>query len=165
MKPSPLALVPAALVLVALLSGIPGTQAAEPHAAAAVAADLRMAQQAEPLREVAELFVRHAMAGELEATQALLSRAMVERSSAAAIRQALQARILPFFQRGQAMTGSATITGTTDANGQRGHAFYLWLAQRDGSAPRPFTVYVVVEDGRPVIANIVPDRLVAGRHR
>ena len=72
---------------------------------------------------------------------------------------------MPFFQRGRAIGRSTTITRTTDAAGHSGFAFYQWLEMRDGSPARPFTVYVVKEGDRVVVANIVPDQLVAGRHR
>lgn len=72
------------------------------------AADILMAEQAAPLRGLADRFVSRAMAG--------------------------------------------------DASG-------LQSMPAAGGEPRPFTVYTVVEAGRPVVANIVPDRLVPGRHQ
>lgn len=146
-----------------LLAGLLGTAPAP--AAGDAGSELQMAQQSEPFRELAEAFVARALAGELAATQAMLSRAMVERSGEANVRHALAAQILPFFRSGLAIGNSRTITRTTDASGQQGFAFYLWLTQRDGGAPRPFTVYAVDEAGQARVANIVPDRLVPGRHR
>ncbi len=153
------------LAIVTLLSSVQAGPPVSPNSAASVAVDLQMAQDAEPFRIAAEGFVAQALAGDAAATQALLSRAMVARSGEANIRRALEAQILPFFQRGSGIGGSRTITRTSDAAGQQGYAFYLWLDQRDGSAARPFTVYAVSEAGRAMVANIVPDRLVAGRHR
>lgn len=153
------------LVIAALLGSAQAGSQAAPNSAASVGADLQMAQDAEPFREVAEAFVARAMAGDMGATQALLSPAMVERSGEANVRRALEAQILPFFQRGLGLGNSRTITRSSDASGRQGYAFYLWLKQRDGSEARPFTVYVLAEGGRAMVANIVPDRLVAGRHR
>lgn len=130
-----------------------------------VTQDLRMAQDAEAFRSTAQAFVAQAMAGNGEATLQMLSQALRLRSGEAAIRRALQAQILPFFARGNETGRSVTITRTTDAAGQAGFAFYMWLQPRDGGAERPFTVYVVDEGGRPMVANVVPDRLVEGRHR
>lgn len=130
-----------------------------------VAADLRMAQDVAPFRGTADRFVSSAMAGDAAAAQAMLSQALVQRSGTQAIRQALDTRILPFFAQGRGTGRSVTVTHTTDASGQQGFAFYMWL-QPAGDAPlRPFTVYVTEEQGRMVVANIVPDRLVEGRHR
>lgn len=130
-----------------------------------VAADLQMASESESFRKAAEAFVARAMAGDAAATQAMLSRALVERSGEAGIRRALEGQILPFFARGQGAGRSVTITRTTDAAGQQGFAFYMWMMASDGAAPRPFTVYTVQEQGRIVVASVVPDRLVEGRHR
>ena len=133
--------------------------------AADVAADMQMAVDSQPFRQLADRFVAQAMAGDLAATQAMLSRQLVARSGDAAIRQALDAQILPFFRAGRAPGRSVTTTQTTDAAGQRGFAFYMWMQQAGAAPQRPFTVYVVQEGERLVVANIVPDRLVEGRHR
>jgi hypothetical protein len=153
------------LGLAAMLS-LAALPARAQNGAADVAADLRMAQESEAFRGVANAFVARAQAGDADGTMAMLSKALVERGGEAQIRQALQTQVLPFFQRGNAAAPSrgVTVTRTTDASGQRGFAFYMWLAQRDSSAPRPYTVYVVSEDGRPVVATAVVDRRVEGRH-
>jgi hypothetical protein len=130
-----------------------------------ISTDLQMAQDAQPFRQAADAFLAHAQAGDVEAAHALLSRALVQRMGEAAVRQALVGQILPFFQRGSGLIGSSTVTRTTDAAGQQGFAFYLWLQPRDGGSPRPFSLYVVAEGGRAVVANVVPDRAVEGRHR
>ena len=132
---------------------------------ASVAADLRMAQDAQPFRRTAEAFVASALAGDAAQARAMLSPALIARSGEAAIRRALDTQILPFFALGTAPGKSVTITRTTDAAGQQGFAFYMWLQTTDASALRPFTVYVVEEQGRFMVANVVPDRLVEGRHR
>lgn len=129
-----------------------------------VAADLRMAEEAATMQRVVDRFITRALAGDADGSAALLSRALVERIGAPAATKAMQERILPFFARGGAVGRSATIARTTDAAGQSGFAFYLWLVGAQGEA-RPFTVYVVEERGRAVVANVVPDRLVEGRHQ
>jgi hypothetical protein len=135
------------------------------HAAGDITADLQMKAESQPFRQAADRFVAHAMAGDLEGTRAMLSEQLVARSGEASIRRALEAQIVPFFRSGRGPGRSVTVTQTTDAAGQRGYAFYLWMTQ-DGAAPqRPYTVYVVREGERYVVANIVPDRLVEGRHR
>jgi hypothetical protein len=131
--------------------------------AAEVAADLRMAEDAGPMRQAAERFIARAMAGDAAAAQAMLSRALVERAGEAAVAKAMQGMILPFFARGGEVGRSVTVTRTTDAAGQNGFAFYMWLVPAQGEA-RPFTVYMVDEAGTPRVANVVPDRRVEGRH-
>ena len=149
-------------LLAAALLQVPSLATAQ---ATPVAADLRMAQDAEPFRRTADAFVASAMAGDAARTQAMLSPALVARSGDAAIRRALDAQILPFFAQGTRPGKSVTVTRTTDAAGQQGFAFYMWLQGTDASTQRPFTVYVVEEQGRYTVANVVPDRLVEGRHR
>jgi hypothetical protein len=153
----------ALVVLAAALLQLPVV--ATVQAAPSVAADLQMAQDAQPFRRTADAFVASAMAGDAARAQAMLSPALVARSGEAAIRRALDTQILPFFAQGKAPGKSVTVTRTTDAAGQQGFAFYMWLRGADPSAERPFTVYVVEEQGRYTVANVVPDRLVEGRHR
>lgn len=139
--------------------------AAQAQTASSVAADLAMAEDAAPFRRAADAFVARAMAGDGRATAAMLSKAMVDRVGEAGIRGALERQILPFFQAGSGPGRSVAVARTTDASGQRGFAFYMWMAQRDAAAPRPYAVYVVAEAGRLAVANVVPDRLVEGRHQ
>ena len=154
------------LVLWALAGALLLIQApAAAQATQSVAADLRMAQDAEPFRRTADAFVASALAGDAAQAQAMLSPTLVSHSGEAAIRRALDTQILPFFARGKAPGRSVTVTRTTDAAGQQGYAFYMWLQTADASSQRPFTVYVVEEQGRLTVANVVPDRLVEGRHR
>jgi hypothetical protein len=156
-------------VLLALCVVLVSMQTAQAQSAATapadVAADLRMTEDAAPMRAAAEHFTARAMAGNQRDTLAMLSPALVSRLGRDNVAQAMQTQIVPFFQRGRGIGRSTTITRTTDAAGHSGFAFYQWLEMRDGSPARPFTVYVVREDDRVVVANIVPDRLVEGRHR
>lgn len=153
---------PLTFALGAALSSAPLAAHAQ---AGSVTADLRMAQDAEPLRRVADAFVARALAGDGAAVRAMLSSALVERAGEAGVQRALQNQILPFFAQGRGPGRSVTITRTTDASGSQGFAFYMWLVPANGGEQRPFTVYTVIEQGQAVVANIVPDRLVAGRHQ
>src|SRR5215207_3609063 len=152
---------PLALALLAAQAPV----AAQAQPTPSVESDLQMAQDAAPFRRAADAFVAGAMAGDAARVQAMLSPALLARSGEAAIRRALDTQILPFFAAGKAVGRSVTVTRTTDAAGQRGFAFYMWLQGADASVQRPFTLYVVEEQGRLTIANVVPDRLVEGRHR
>jgi hypothetical protein len=149
--------------VVVLALALPTRQAVAADAAT-VAADLRMAEDAAPMRRVADRFVARALAGDAASTSAMLSRALVERMGQPAAMKAMQEQVLPFFARGGEIGRSVTVTRTTDAAGQTGFAFYLWLV-RDQAERRPFTVYVVNERGHLVVANVVPDRFVEGRHQ
>jgi len=157
-------------LILGLCAGLATLLCAAPAAAQSadtVAMDLRMMEDSAPFRRAADSFVASAMATETATTtvQSMLSRALVERSGQEAVRQALDTRILPFFRQGRAVGRSVTVTRSTDANGQQGFAFYMWLQADGGGSLRPFTVYVTQEDGRATVANVVPDRLMEGRHR
>ena len=132
--------------------------------AAEVAADLQMMEASAPMRRAADRFVDRALARDAAATSSMLSRLLVERIGAAQAQQAMQQQILPFFAHGGEVGRSVTTTRTTDAAGQTGFAFYMWLVDAQGRR-RPFTVYVVDEQGMPKVANIVPDKFVPGRHQ
>ena len=140
-------------------------QSAAQSTPAAVAADLRMAQDAAPFRRAADAFVATAMRGDAAQTQAMLSPTLVARSGDAAIPPAQDTHIQTVIAGRQDAGRSVTVTRTTDAAGQQGYAFYMWLQPAGATPQRPFTVYVVEEQGRPMVANVVPDRLVEGRHR
>jgi hypothetical protein len=158
-------MMPVRLFLLLMLSALTATTVAYAAADSAAAQDIQMAADSAPFRAAADDFVTRAMAGDVDGTQALLSRQLVGRIGDAASRKALQAQILPFFQRGRQPGGAVTITQTTDASGQQGFAFYMWMQYAEAPTARPFAVYVVKEQGRLVVANIVPDRFVEGRHR
>lgn len=153
---------PFSIALLSLLLALsPTAHAAEPT----VAESLQMSEDAAPLRRVADQFVARALAGDGAALRDLLSPQLVDRLGEATVQRALQQQILPFFGQGRGTARSVTITRTTDAAGSQGFAFYMWLAPAAGGDPRPFTVYTVREGGRIVVANIVPDRFVEGRHQ
>ena len=148
-------------LLCMLMALSPPARAAE----ASVAESLQMSEDAAPLRRVADEFVALALAGDGAAVRRMLSPNLVGRLGETTVQRALQQQILPFFAQGRGTARSVTITRTTDAAGSQGFAFYMWLAPTAGGDPRPFTLYTVREGGRIVVANIVPDRLVEGRHQ
>lgn len=154
-------LVAGAIVLPGAASAQSGIRSGPPPN---VSADLQMAQDAAPYRQVADRFIERAMDGDMPALSSMLSRKLVERSGEDTLREALDRSIVPFFRWGRRTGPALTVTRTSDAGGQQGYAFYMWLESSSAEAPRPFTLYVVDEGGRPMVANIVPDRRVDGRH-
>jgi hypothetical protein len=153
------------LISLLMAAGLLATAPTPAHAAGSVTQDLQMAADSAPFRETADEFVTRSMAGDVAGMQQLLSRQLVGRIGDDAARKVLQAQIAPFFQRGRQPGGAVTVTKTTDASGQPGFAFYMWMQYAEAPTARPFAVYVVKEQGRLVVANIVPDKLVEGRHR
>lgn len=155
----------AAVMLLAVLCAWAQT-AGQAHAQTArdMAADLHMAAEEEPFRAVAERFLALAALNDLAGCESLMSLALRQRLGEANMRRVMAAQILPFFAGGGQRTRSVTVTRTTDAAGQQGFAYYVWWQPAAGGEPRPLTLYTVREGSVPVLANVVPDRLVAGRH-
>ena len=154
------------VALVAVLAALPAL--AQPQQQPATAAqDLAMAKEAEPYRRTAEEFVERAMAADTPATLKLLSRTLVERMGAEQARAVLQRQLQPFFVNGRGIGKNGGIARTTDSNGNPGFTFYLWLLPKAASGiseARPFVLHVASERGQRVVANVLPNQRVEGRH-
>jgi hypothetical protein len=127
-------------------------------------AELAMPTESAPFRKVAEQFVAAAAAGKGETLVELLSPNIKERAGADAVRSTMEGQVLPFFADHAAIGNSTTVTNTTDASGNAGFAFYMWSVPKSGEK-KPFVVYVVSENGKTVIANVLVNRFVEGRHQ
>ena len=123
-----------------------------------------MPTEAAPFRKVAEQFVAAAAAGKGATLVEMLSPNIKERAGADAVRSTMEGQVLPFFADHASIGNSTTITNTTDASGNAGFAFYMWSVPKSGEQ-KPFVVYVVNENGKTVIANILVNRFVEGRHQ
>ena len=140
---------------------------AQTSAAQDAAKDIAMSKEAEPYRRIAEEFVERAMAADTPATLKLLSRTLVERMGAEQARAVLQRQLQPFFVNGRGIGKNGGIARTTDSNGNPGFTFYLWLLPKAASGiseARPFVLHVASERGQRVVANVLPNQRVEGRH-
>ena len=68
--------------------------------------------------------------------------------------------MLPFFAPFQEFARSVSVTRTADAPG---FAFYMYMVEKTGEM-RPFVIYVIEEGGARVVANVLVDLFVEGRH-
>ena len=85
----------------------------------------------------------------------------IDDSGQAAVKRKLRrSEVLPFFAQFKEVAGSVTVTRTAEVTG---FAFYMYMVSKAGEL-RPFVIYVVEEDGAQVVANVLVDRLVEGRH-
>lgn len=116
------------------------------------------------LRPTMQAFVATAIKGDAKALTAMISARMRGHAGADAVAAFTQGQIIPFFAASKGVGRSVTVTNTTDGFGQQGLAYYAWMVPANGD-PRPFVMYVVVEDGRAVVANILVDKFVDGRHQ
>jgi hypothetical protein len=133
------------------------------NAEALLNADLEMAEKSAPFRAVADEFIAAAAAGDAAKAERMISQRLVARAGRDVVRENIAARVLPFFADLRSVARSVTVANTTDAFGASGFAYYMYMVPAAG-AQRPFVIYVLDEGGRLVVANILVDHYVEGRH-
>jgi hypothetical protein len=84
----------------------------------------------------------------------LLSPNFVAQIGAENIERVVQEQILPFFEGAAGFGNDTVVSNTTDAWGSTGLAFYKSIVNGQGEE-KPVVFYVVEEEGKPVIANVL----------
>jgi len=102
-------------------------------------------------------------AGDVAHFRQLLSPNLVRSNGAERIDAVIQAQMLPFFAGYRGFGNQTTILNTSDQFGSEGLSFYKTVVGADG-AERPVVIYVVEEDGRPVVANLLVNTSYADLH-
>lgn len=125
---------------------------------------LQMQQASEAFRATADAFIAAAAAGDTAMAAAMISPNMAARAGGAAVHQFISQQVAPFFSAWTGLGQSVTISNTTDGFGSEGFAYYMYLVPEEGD-PRPFVIYVVAESDTTVVANILVDHFVEGRHQ
>lgn len=115
-----------------------------------------------PYREVAGRIIAYLVNGDLVSILSCFSPNFLNHLGINQVQQVFQTQLFPFFADGQGLGPSQTITLTHDAFGSQGFAFYLTLAHPDGE--KPFIMYMVSENGRIVVANLVLHKTYADTH-
>ena len=98
--------------------------------------------------------------GDKAKTSRMLSPATAARAGTEGVDRFLAGEVLPFFASFQEFARSVSITRTADAPG---FAFYMYMVEKGGEM-RPFVIYVIEEGGAKVVANVLVDLFVEGRH-
>jgi len=111
-------------------------------------------------RRVAEAFITAAAAGNRHKLADMLSPTIVAQTGAEAVERFLAGEVLPFFAPYKELARSVSVTRTADV---RGVAFYMYMVSATDEL-RPFVIYVIEDGGAKVVANVLVDRLVEGRH-
>ena len=111
-------------------------------------------------RGVADEFMAAAAAGDTIRTARMLSPAVAAKAGRESVERFLAGEVLPFFAQFKEVARSVTVTRTAEATG---FAFYMYMVSKAGEL-RPFVIYVIEEDGAKVVANVLVDHLVEGRH-
>jgi hypothetical protein len=112
------------------------------------------------LLRVAEAFVSAAAAGARDKIARMLSPAIAGRTEPESVERFLTAEVLPFFAPYKELARSVSITRTADVTG---FAFYMYMVSKTDEL-RPFVIYVIEEESAKVVANVLVDRVVEGRH-
>ena len=116
--------------------------------------------QVELFRRLADDFIAAAAAGDMSRARQMISPVTVSTSGPEAVERYLTGQVLPFFAEFKNIGKSVTISRTADAVG---FVFYIYMVSSTDKL-RPFVVYVVEEGGAKVIANILVDSFIEGRH-
>ena len=75
----------------------------------------------------------------------------------------LQHNLIPFFSDFAEPGSTMFVTDTEDQFGDSGYAFYTSM-KTTGGQEKPFVVYVVSEDGQPVVGNLIIDKTFEDMH-
>jgi hypothetical protein len=126
--------------------------------------ELDMAAKSPAYRLIAERFVAAAAARDVKALENLLSPAISARAGKEGIQKVLNEQVLPFFTDHKEIGRSVTTTNTTDATGHRGFTFYMYSMTKSGQK-KPFVIYIVEEKGQKIVANILVNYFIEGRHQ
>jgi hypothetical protein len=119
-----------------------------------------MSTQQGAFRGVAHEFMAAAAAGDAIRTARMLSPSVAAKAGQEGVDRFLAGEVLPFFAQFKEVAGSVTVTRTAEVTG---FAFYMYMVSKAGEL-RPFVIYVVEEGDAKVVANVLVDRLVEGRH-
>jgi hypothetical protein len=128
--------------------------------ARAAAPDFQMSVQQGPFRGVADAFMAVAAAGDAANAARMLSPATAAKVGREGVERFLAEQVLPFFAHFKDVAGSITVTRTAEVTG---FAFYMYMVTKTDEL-RPFVIYVIEEGGAKVVANVLVDHLVEGRH-
>jgi hypothetical protein len=90
----------------------------------------------------------------------MISPAIAAKTGLEGVERFLTGEVLPFFAPFKEVARSVSVTRTADVTG---FAFYMYMVSKTDEL-RPFVIYVIEEGGAKVVANVLVDHLVEGRH-
>ena len=122
---------------------------------------LAMEADSQPYHEMADWLVQQLTGGNAGAVIGNFSPNFISQLGLPTVIQVFEEQMLPFFA-GQVLGGGRTVTFTHDSFGSSGFAFYLTVMGSGGE--KPFVLYVVNENGRLVMANLVLNKTFADMH-
>lgn len=123
---------------------------------------LTMQSGAEPFHTLAEEVIGQLMQGDVSGLQTHFSPNFLHQIGEQTFKQVCSELLIPFFETAQTLGPSSTVTYTTDSFGNTGYAFYRTVTE--GAATKPFIIYMVQENGRIVVANLVVNKTYEDMH-
>jgi hypothetical protein len=123
---------------------------------------LDMHASAEPFNALAEEVISQLMEGDASGLRTHFSPNFLNQIGQHTFEQVCEDLLVPFFKTAHALGKSSTVTYTTNAFGSTGFAFYRTIIE--GVNEKPFIIYMVQENGRIVVANVVVNKTYADMH-
>ena len=118
---------------------------------------LAQAKQAEQYQSLIEEAVALLVEGNVAGFRQLLSPNMLQSMGDAVADATINGQLLPFFAGAINFGAETTVASATDSWGSKGLSFYKTMLMANGEE-RPFVIYIVEENGQPVVANVMPSR-------
>jgi hypothetical protein len=123
---------------------------------------LDMQANAESYHALAERVLKQLLQGNAWALKTHFSPNFLRQIGEQTFDQVCRDLLVPFFETASALSESSTVTYTTDSFGSTGFAFYRTVIE--GTAQKPFIIYMVQEEGHIVVANLVINKTYEDMH-
>jgi hypothetical protein len=123
---------------------------------------LYMQEDSGPYREKGEWVVQQLITGNISGFKDNFSPSFLRQLGLEEVENICNQYLIPFFAGSERISNAATVTLTTDAFGNTGYAFYLSALQNN--TEKPFVIYMVNENNRIVIANLLPNKSYQDMH-
>ena len=128
-----------------------------------VGQDIRRAADSQAYKAVIGPAVGALRSGDATGFKGMMSKKFLAQLGEETVDAVLQNNLFPFFADFAEQGKTMYVTDTQDQFGDSGYAFYTSMLTTGGQE-KPFVVYVVNEDGQPVIGNLVIDRTFEDMH-
>jgi hypothetical protein len=123
---------------------------------------LDMQENAGPYAQLAEEVIKQLIEGNISGLRENFSLKFLNQIGYETFEKVCAEIIMPFFENARTLGNSSTVTHTTNSFGNTGFAFYRTIIA-DG-VEKPFIIYMVWEDTRIVVANLVVNKTYADMH-
>ena len=116
--------------------------------------------QSDSFRRIADDFIAASATGDATKAAQMISPVIAAKTGRQSVDRYLAGQVFPFFAQFKEVGRSVTITRTADVTG---FVFYMYMVSKTEEF-RPFVIYIIEEDGAKVVANVLVDNFVEGRH-